>query len=155
LTGVTVRRARPDEADLLTGLAFRSKASNGYDQAFMEACRAEMAVTPAAFERRCFWIAEGEAGELLGFAGLWPVEDGLAEVDPIYVEPISKGIGVGQALWAQLERHARAGGAARLGLDSDPFAVGFYERMGCRIIGESPSGSIPGRMLPRMEKPIA
>jgi len=155
LTGVTIRRARPDEAGLLTGLAFRSKASHGYDQAFMEACRAEMTVTSADFERRRFWIAESEDGGVLGFAGLWPVEDGVAEVDPIYVEPVLKGTGVGQVLWAQLERHARAGGAARLGLDSDPHAVGFYERMGCRVVGEAPSGSIPGRMLPRMEKRLA
>lgn len=34
----------------------------------------------------------------------------------------------------------------------DPFAVAFYEAMGMRITGESPSGSIPGRMLPRMER---
>ncbi|MCC0041531.1 MAG: hypothetical protein H6880_05120 [Rhodobiaceae bacterium] len=34
----------------------------------------------------------------------------------------------------------------------DPFAVAFYEAMGMRITGESPSGSIPGRMLPRMQR---
>ena len=58
-------------------------------------------------------------------------------------------------LWAQLEAHAREAGAERIVLDSDPHAVGFYERMGCRVIGEAPSGSIPGRMLPHMEKRIA
>ena len=43
-------------------------------------------------------------------------------------------------------------GAARaIGLDADPHAVGFYEHMGAKVIGEAPSGSIPGRMLPRME----
>lgn len=38
------------------------------------------------------------------------------------------------------------------GKSADAFAVAFYEAMGMRITGESPSGSIPGRMLPRMER---
>lgn len=118
----------------------------------MEACRAELTVSPEDFVRRQFWVAEDGNGMMLGFAGLWPVENGLAEVDPIYVDPPYKGTGVGQALWEQLVTQARADRAAKLGLDSDPHAVGFYNRMGCRVVGEAPSGSIPGRMLPRMEK---
>ena len=43
-------------------------------------------------------------------------------------------------------------GARAIGLDSDPHAVGFYEKMGLKVKGWSPSGSIPGRLLPRMEK---
>jgi len=78
----------------------------------------------------------------------------VAEVDPLYVEPSLQGGGVGRLLWAELETHARETGAARIILDSDPHAVGFYERMGCRVTGEAPSGSIPGRMLPRMEKAL-
>jgi hypothetical protein len=45
---------------------------------------------------------------------------------------------------------ARAGGASALELDADPNAVGFYERMGARQVGETPSSVVPGRSLPRM-----
>jgi N-acetylglutamate synthase-like GNAT family acetyltransferase len=150
-----IRRAREAEAADLSQLAFRAKASHGYDQAFMDACRAEMTISPADFATRIFWVAETRDGGLLGFAGLWPVENDVAEVDPVYVEPAMQGLGTGQALWTQLEQQACAWGARKIGLDSDPHATGFYERMGCRIVGEAPSGSIPGRMLPRMEKRIA
>jgi N-acetylglutamate synthase-like GNAT family acetyltransferase len=136
-------------------LAFRAKASHGYNQAFMEACRAELTITAADFSCRAFWVAETLDGTVLGFAGLWPNADGVCEVDPIYVEPLKQAGGTGRALWAALEAHAREIGAKTLALDSDPHAVGFYERMGCRVVGEAPSGSIPGRMLPRMEKLIA
>ena len=152
MIGVHIRRACEADAAQLSELAFRSKASNGYDDRFMEACRAELTIRPADFAKRDFWIAENDAGAILGFAGLWHVADGLVEVDPIYVEPAIKGQGVGQILWRQLEEHARTTGASKIGLDSDPFAVPFYQRMGCRVVGEAPSGSIPGRMLPRMEK---
>jgi len=47
---VTIRRARSDEAGVLTDLSMRAKRSNGYDEAFMEACRAELTVTAARME---------------------------------------------------------------------------------------------------------
>jgi GNAT superfamily N-acetyltransferase len=147
-----IRRAGEAEATDLSQLAFRAKASHGYSRAFMDACRAELTISAEDFSQRAFWVAETSVGDILGFAGLWPNADGVCEVDPIYVEPTKQAAGIGRALWAKLEEHARDVGAERLALDSDPHAVGFYERMGCRVVGEAPSGSIPGRMLPRMEK---
>jgi hypothetical protein len=35
-------------------------------------------------------------------------------------------------------------------LDADPNAVGFYERMGAEVVGETPSRIMPDRTLPRM-----
>jgi hypothetical protein len=32
-----------------------------------------------------------------------------------------------------------------------PNAEGFYRKMGAERVGETPSGSIPGRMLPLMQ----
>jgi hypothetical protein len=36
-------------------------------------------------------------------------------------------------------------------IHSDPEAQGFYERMGARLIGKTPSGSIAGRLLPLLQ----
>ena len=47
----SLRRANPEDAAALTALAFRSKASNGYDRAFMEACRAELTYSAATMAR--------------------------------------------------------------------------------------------------------
>lgn len=149
-----IRPARPVEAAALTALAMRSKASHGYDAAFMEACRAELTIRETTLAERDVWVAEQPSGALAGFFGLCPPEGGVAEVDPIFVEPALQKGGVGWALWTKLEERARAMGAERIGLDADPHAVGFYERMGLAIVGRSPSGSIPGRFLPRMEKAL-
>jgi len=43
---VALRPARADEAPALSELALRSKAHWGYDDAFLEACRAELTVRP-------------------------------------------------------------------------------------------------------------
>ena len=147
-----LRRARPGEAASLTDLAFRSKASNGYDAAFMEACRAELTYTAATMAAGETWVAEAD-GALVGFFDLRPTADGM-EVFAIFVEPACRGGGVGRALWGKLEARARAAGSGAIGLDADPFAVRFYRAMGCEIVGEAPSGSIPGRMLPRMRKAL-
>jgi GNAT superfamily N-acetyltransferase len=114
---------------------------------------AELTVQPAAIEAGEVWVAE-EAGEIVGLLELVPRPE-EAEVRLIFVAPEHIGGGVGVALWRHMEKRALAHGAERIGLDADPNAAAFYERMGMRTIGESPSGSIPGRMLPRMRKVLA
>ena len=150
---LNIRLARPAEAPAITALAFRSKASNGYDGAFMAACRAELTFDARSFAGGETWLCEDQAGRALGFFDL-RLEDETAEVYAFFVEPDSKGLGVGRALWGKLEALAVALGAERIGVDSDPAAVPFYLRMGMEPSGEAPSGSIPGRMLPRMIKPL-
>ena len=46
---------------------------------------------------------------------------------------------------------ARRRGAGRLTILADPYAAGFYERNGARLIGQAPSDAIPGRSVPLYE----
>jgi hypothetical protein len=46
VTTVTLRRARPDEASMLSDLAVAVKGFWGYVQAFIESCRDEFAFGP-------------------------------------------------------------------------------------------------------------
>src|SRR5687768_4428349 len=55
LNDVLVRRARADEAEALTELTMRAKASWGYDAAFMAACREELTLTPETFAAWTVW----------------------------------------------------------------------------------------------------
>jgi hypothetical protein len=41
-------------------------------------------------------------------------------------------------------------GATQLTIESDPDAAPFYRRMGAYDVGQAPSGSVPGRMLPKL-----
>lgn len=149
----TLRCAAGGDAQALTALALRSKASNGYDEAFMRACEAELTYTPATIAAGDTWVAEGMDGRLLGFFDL-RANGEAADVFAMFVEPAAKRMGVGRALWVKLEACARRRGLARIRLDADPNAVAFYRAMGMAVVGTSPSGSIPGRVLPRMEKPL-
>ncbi len=88
-----------------------------------------------------------EVGEILGFYALGgePPEGELAF---FFVEPGRIGTGIGQILWEHCLGNAMRIGLARIRIESDPFAEGFYLRMGATRVGDSPSQSIPGRSLP-------
>ena len=45
---------------------------------------------------------------------------------------------------------AKAAGAEVLEVDADPNAEAIYVKLGFKTFSRSPSGSIPGRWLPRM-----
>ena len=149
-----LRRAEIADCPALTDIALRAKAHWGYDRAFMEACRDELAVTPETLALGETWLAETVDGVVLGFVDI-RFEDGVAEVHAAFVDPDHMGRRVGARLWSEVEAVARRMGARRIGIDSDPNAVGFYQRMGAVRTGSAPSGSIAGRSLPRLEKRTA
>lgn len=147
---VAIRKARADEAEALTDLSMRSKQSNGYDDAFMAACRAELTVTPSSMAEDEYWVAETDG--LCGCVCLIDNRDGVSgEVHAFFVDPAMKRRGIGRLLWDKVVERAKAKGLTMLHLDADPSAVPFYEAMGFVVGGEAPSGSIAGRMLPRVE----
>ena len=143
-----IRDARPEEADFLSALAIRSKAYWGYDEAFLAACRAELTFAPEDIVSRRTAVAE-EEDRVVGFVTLLG-KPPQGEIGALFVEPDRIGRGVGRALWEEVLRRARREGFTGIVIDADPGAEAFYERMGARRSGRSPSGSIPGRFLPRL-----
>jgi GNAT superfamily N-acetyltransferase len=146
---IHLREARIDELDQLSDLCLRSKAVWGYDAAFLAACRDELTIAPEHVERTNVRVAE-RGGEAIGLAQV-AIEGQVAELAKLFVEPDCLGQGCGRLLLDWAMATARDGGATRLTIDSDPGAVPFYTRMGARPVGLVPSGSIPGRLLPRLE----
>ncbi len=146
-----IRPARPEEAALLSDLALRSKSAWGYESAMVDAFRDELAVDPDSVSGWHIHVA-AEGDDLAGFYALSVRPDGVTgEIELMFVEPGRMRRGIGRALWDHLIETARTIGLSRILIDADPFAEPFYRAMGARRTGESPSSSIPGRMLPRLE----
>ncbi|MEX2201563.1 MAG: GNAT family N-acetyltransferase [Dongiaceae bacterium] len=148
----TIRKARLSEADALSELAVRSKAHWGYDAAFIARCREALRVDPANMQRFPYYVAE-RGGTLLAFYGFEPEEDqiGLAF---FFVAPDAIGSGLGRALLEHAKEMARAGGYDELIAISDPNAAAFYEKMGGRPAGATPSEVDPARPLPVLRFPL-
>lgn len=144
-----LRDARIDELAALTELCLRSKAVWGYDEAFMQACRAELTLAPRDLQTSRIQIAESD-DKIVGVAQV-SVEGANASLDKLFVEPKLMRSGAGRRLFAWVVEAAREQGASTLVIEADPDAAPFYRRMGARDDGFAPSGSIPGRLLPRLK----
>ena len=142
-----IRQAAPNEDALLSALALRSKGYWGYDPGFLEACRAELTISPAYIAAYPVNVIE-ERGRIVGFYTLLPAAAGVVELDHLYVDPSAIKSGHGKKLWEHAIRTASELGFQRLTIQSDPYAESFYLKMGAERIGAKPSAVRADRMLP-------
>ena len=108
-----------------------------------EKYRAQLAANQDAIEPPHLAIAEGRvrvavdaSQRRLGFSVMTPVEDGRCELDDLFVEPDSMGLGVGRLLVDDVASRAAAAGASHVDVIANPNALGFYERVGFRARGD-------------------
>ena len=118
----------------------------------MEACRRELSIEPCDLRLTSVAVAEQDS-RLVGVAQI-KVIGNEANLLKLFVEPTVMRSGIGRALFAWATDLAISQGADRLLIEADPGAVPFYRRMGARDVGLAPSGSIPGRMLPKLVKDL-
>ncbi|WP_210769330.1 GNAT family N-acetyltransferase [Occultella kanbiaonis] len=149
MSEIRIRPARAGETDLLSELALRSKAHWGYDEAFLETCRAERTYTEAQIRAGGLVVAAGPDDRLVGFYRIHG-EPPDGELAALFVDPVRIGTGVGGALLRHALAAAAEVGFDSLGLEADPGAEAFYAHAGATRVGHTASGSIPGRRLPRM-----
>jgi GNAT superfamily N-acetyltransferase len=143
-----IRAPEVEELPALGELCLRSKAVWGYDADFMKACRSELSFAPADLVSSK--IAVAACGDsVLGVAQV-RVTGRDADLAKLFVEPAALRGGVGRALFAWATDAAREMGAQRMVIEADPDAAPFYRHLGAHDAGLAPSGSIPGRMLPRL-----
>jgi ribosomal protein S18 acetylase RimI-like enzyme len=145
-----IRRALPDEAGILSQVAFAAKRHWGYPERWMELWKPQLTFPPAYFEENESWAAEVDHTPIAFYTLL--EKDGIAWLENLWVSPEFIGIGVGKHLfWDALER-CRPRGYKSVRLEADPNAMGFYEKMGMKKLGERVS-EVEGRarILPIME----
>jgi GNAT superfamily N-acetyltransferase len=145
---IRLRDARQNELQSLTELCLRSKAVWGYDAAFMAACRIELTLRPD--DLRSTYLQVAESGTAAVGVAQVKVVSADADLLKLFVEPDQLKSGIGRLLFGWVADQARRAGALRIIIEADPDAVPFYQHMGARRAGSSLSGSIPGRMLPRL-----
>ncbi|MFJ5711475.1 GNAT family N-acetyltransferase [Streptomyces sp. NPDC093105] len=135
-----VRDGRADEAEALSGLVLRSKASWGYDAAFLAACAPELRIRAEDVTARRIVVAQDERGGVLGVASL-EGEPPAASLGLLFVEPAAIGRGVGRLLYRDVVRRAAELGVGRLVIDADPHAAGFYRAMGAEALQDDAAGA--------------
>jgi N-acetylglutamate synthase-like GNAT family acetyltransferase len=146
---IEIRRARADEAAVLTEIAHAAKRHWGYPENWIQHWQIDLTITPEFIANNEMYVAvKGE--EVVGCCAL-TVNDSSAELEHMWIRPEHMGAGIGRALFNYITARATTLKLPALELSADPNAEGFYRRMGARRIGEVRS-EIEGhpRVLPRM-----
>ncbi|MGH2517316.1 MAG: GNAT family N-acetyltransferase [Ktedonobacterales bacterium] len=150
-SGVRIRRAHPEEAELLTELIMRSKAFWGYDATLLAAWRSDLTLESKVVARDPVYCAEDRyTGFIMGVSHFYRLDDDELYLDHLFVEPACMGKGVGARLWSHAVAQAAAQGLRAVVLGADPNARPFYERMGAVVVGWEESPIVPGRRTPVM-----
>jgi len=140
-----------DDADALTDLAHRAKAHWGYSASWMRAWDAQLTILPGYIDMHDVWVAE-RGGAIVGMCAL---EDRGSRwmLEHVWVDPLLHGHGIGRALVLRALQTAREHRARVVELLADPYATGFYDRLGARRIGDvhAPMPGARDRTLPRYE----
>jgi GNAT superfamily N-acetyltransferase len=142
MTEPHLRPAVSGDEHRLRAVAEASKGYWGYD---LERVRDWAATLDFARE---IWVAELD-GEIVAWVALGPLDDGVSELDDLWVEPGVIRMGIGTTLFHYAAERARGAGAHALRWEAEPNAVSFYERMGGEIVGSVTSEW--GRTLPVMQ----
>jgi GNAT superfamily N-acetyltransferase len=149
-------RIRPGtavDADAMTDVARRAKASWGYPAEWLREWEPILSFSPEYIESHPTFVVE-MGGDVVGVAVL--ETDPTPELAHLWVAPGSQGKGVGRVLLGHVGVYAARAGWSDLRIESDPNAVAFYERAGALIVGEV-SAPVCGldRRLPILRLPVA
>lgn len=143
-----IRAARPHEHQRLTELTLLSKDHWGFGREQIEAWREELTITPAYLAAHtvcCICLGE----EIAGYYACIHLNTREVCLDNLFVHPDWIGQGLGARLMDACLKQMHTEGYQRIRLESEPQAVGFYQKFGFRTYGHKAS-SIPGRNLPLM-----
>jgi GNAT superfamily N-acetyltransferase len=125
------RRARNDDTDELSAIAWAAKAHWGYPVSWLEAWRTHLTITRETLLTQEVWLAEGagEAAGIVGFFSVRPSAEGW-QLEHLWVRPAWIRRGWGRQLMAAALKRAQALGADSLRIIADPHAEGFYRTLG-------------------------
>ena len=143
MSGLEVRRARPDELDRC--LALRREV-------FVEEQGVPLAEEMDGRDAGCTHFLALAGGDAVGTARLRVTGDGRLKAERVAVRRSVRRSGAGRALMRALEDETRARGRRELVLNAQLPVIAFYERLGYRAEGpEFLEAGIPHRA---MRKPL-
>ena len=148
---LSIRRALPGDSESLSRIARAAKAHWGYPEAWLAAWKPILWITPEYVERRLVYV--GALGhDMVGFYALEPRGDRWS-LEHFWVEPRWHGHGVGRRLYGHALERVQAIRPGVMVIEADPYAAGFYARMGARRKGTVPAPveGDPDRTLPVFE----
>jgi len=134
--------------ELINRLILDSKASWGYSPQFMEKAKADLEISLEEFQNTALQLYTFSIEkETLGVLGIRNTED-IMELEYFFLDPRHLKKGLGRKMWEESLKLLKAQNCDFFLICSDPFAAGFYEKMGALRVGSLPSPVQEDRHLP-------
>ena len=143
---LTIRMARPEEREVLEALQRRASLALGEYNEQLEAEPDAVHLTLEQIERGEVIVAELD-DRLAGFAAVI-IDDDVAELDGLFVDPSYWRKGIGSALVDVAVHEARRQGLAMMVI-ANPSAREFYEKCGFAVEGEAETRFGPALRMSR------
>lgn len=142
-----IRRAKEDEAEILTDLAIKSEGYWGYDADYMERFKAIYKVTEEFIKNNPTFVIK-EDNIIIGFYGLLIGKE-KTELEYLFIEPNYIGKGYGKILWNHMISICKELGIKELIIVTSPQAKDFYVKMGAVYKGDVESLVNKDRLIPQ------
>ena len=159
LKKLRINEATESDSKELTSISFEAKRHWNYPEYYYEVWKNELIITPDYINQNIvcksqinnetigfYSIIENAdifwSGEILIEKGFW--------MEHLFIRPKYHKLGIGRLMAEHAIRISKQKGINRLLVFADPFASGFYEKIGAHFLYESKS-SIPGRFIPVYE----
>lgn len=149
IKNLTIRKANKSESRILSQIALASKAHWPYSKDFLDKCVEALHISEDYIEQWPVYHAEFD-NEVVGFYSLKIIKD-EPRLDNLWILPKFIGHGIGNRLFKHAVLVARKLGWMSFRLAADPYAIGFYEKLGAIQIGTVQSRIKPDLFLPHME----
>ena len=157
-----IRKAKIQEADILTKISFSSKGYWDYPEEYFEIWSKELTIRSDYIENNDVFVFEND-GNIIGYYSIIELKNDIETsgitiskgfwLEHMFIEPQSIGKGIGSKMFEHLRERCSTRGVYELGILADPNSSGFYEKMGCEYRLEYPS-TIKNRTTPYFQLAI-
>jgi maltose O-acetyltransferase len=157
-----IEKAEPSEHSALTEIAFAAKRHWKYPEDYYERWKSELTITGEYIKRNIVYSVKQENR----WIGFYSIVENLADfyseavfipkgfwLDHMFIDPEFHRLGIGREMIGHIQKNAPALGIEKLLIFVEPFAQGFYEKIGAEYLYMSKS-SIPRRWIPVYELKI-
>ena len=156
LQNIEIDKAQESDCDILTDISFTAKRHWDYPENYYDIWRNELTITKDYINRNIIFKARYQ-DSLLGFysiaenksdfySGETHVKKGFW-LEHIFIKPDYHKLGIGRLLIEHAKQISKNMGISDLLIFVDPYAKGFYDKIGAEYLYDSKS-SIPGRLIP-------
>jgi GNAT superfamily N-acetyltransferase len=156
LEKIKILKTQDNDCDVLTEISFAAKKHWNYPNSYYDLWKDELTISTAYINQNIVYKAQF-ADVILGFYSIVEIKSDFYAgetfvkkgfwLEHLFIKPDYHKFGIGRLMIDHAKMISKTMGISNLLIFVDPFAKGFYDKIGADYQYDSKS-SIPGRLIP-------